>query len=40
VLAAFGPEAVAEPQEVFFPDRIQHFDQRALDDLVLQRGYA
>ena len=40
VLAAPGPEPVAEPQEIFLPDRIQHFYQRALDDLVLQRRYA
>jgi hypothetical protein len=40
VLATPWPEHVAEPQEVFLPDRGQHFDQRALDNLVLQRGYA
>ena len=37
VLAASRPEPVAEPQEVFLPDRVQHFHQCALDDLVLQR---
>ena len=40
VLAASRPEAVAEPQKVCFPDRVQHLDHRALDDLVLQRGNA
>jgi hypothetical protein len=39
VLTAFRSEAIAEPQEIFLPDRVQHFDQRALDDLVLQRCY-
>jgi hypothetical protein len=39
MLSAPRPEPVAEPEEIFLPDRIQHFDQRALDDLVLQRGY-
>jgi hypothetical protein len=37
VLAASRPKAVAEPQEVLLPDRIQHLDHRALNDLVLQR---
>jgi transposase len=37
MLAATGAEAVAEVQEVFLPDGVQHLDQRALDDLVLQR---
>src|SRR2546430_2649392 len=37
VLAAPRPKAVAEPQKVCFPDRVQHLDHRALDDLVLQR---
>ena len=37
MLATPGPEPVAEPQEVFLPDRVQHFHQRPLDDLVLQR---
>jgi len=36
VLAAPRPEAVAEPQEVCFPDCVQHLDHRALDDLILQ----
>jgi len=40
VLATPRPEPVAEPQEIFLPDRIQHFHQRALDNLVLQRRYA
>jgi hypothetical protein len=40
VLATPWPESVAEPQEVFLPDRVQYFDQRTLDNLVLQRGYA
>jgi hypothetical protein len=39
-LVASGAEAVAEAQEVFLPDGVQHFDQRALDDLVFQRGDA
>ena len=33
-------EAIAEPQEVPFPDRVQHLDHGTLDDLVLQRGDA
>src|SRR4029077_16960162 len=37
MLATPRSEAVAEPQEVFLPDRVQHLDHRALDDLVLQR---
>jgi hypothetical protein len=37
MLAASGSEAVREPEEVFLVDRVQHLDQRALDDLVLQR---
>ena len=40
VLSTPRPEPVAEPQENFLPDRIQHFYQRALDNLVLQRRYA
>ncbi len=35
VLAASRPEPVAEPEEVFLVDRVQYFDQRTLDDLVL-----
>src|SRR5271166_2863156 len=37
MLASPRPEPVAEPQEVCLPDRVQHFHQCALDDLVLQR---
>jgi hypothetical protein len=37
VLAASHPEPVAEPKEVLLPNRVQHFHQRTLDDLVLQR---
>jgi len=37
VRAAPRPEPVAEPEEGLLVDRIQHFDHRALDDLVLQR---
>jgi len=37
MLATPRLEPVAEPQEVFFPDRIQHFNQCALDYLVFQR---
>src|SRR5271166_1945427 len=29
-----------EPEEIFLVDRVQHLDQRALDNLVLQRGDA
>lgn len=37
MLAPPWSEAVAEPEEVFLVDRVQHLDQRALDDLILQR---
>jgi hypothetical protein len=37
VLAAPGAESVTEPQEVLFPDRVQHFHQCTPDDFVLQR---
>jgi hypothetical protein len=37
VLTAPRPEPVAEPQEVLFPDCVQHFHQRTLDYLVFQR---
>ena len=40
MLATPRPEPVAEPEEVLLPDRVQHFDQRALDYLVLQRRNA
>ena len=40
VLAASRPEAVGEPEEVFLVDRVEHFHQRALDDLVFQRRNA
>ena len=40
VLATPRPEPVAEPEEVFLPDRVQHFGHRALDHLVLHRGNA
>src|ERR1700689_2689451 len=37
VLATSRSKSVAKPEEVFLPYRVQHFYQRALDDLVLQR---
>ena len=37
VLATPGPEAIREPKEVFFVDRIQHLRRGPLDDLVFQR---
>jgi len=37
VRAAAGPESVAEPEEVFLVDGIQHRCRGPLDDLVLQR---
>src|SRR5260221_9934400 len=37
MLATPRPKPIAEPQELFFPDGIQYFHQRALDDLVFQR---
>src|SRR4051812_41213722 len=40
VLAASGPEPVAEPQELLLVDRGEEVDPRLLDDLVLQRGDA
>jgi hypothetical protein len=36
VLAAFGPESVREPEEVFLVDRVQHGDRGSLDDSILQ----
>jgi site-specific DNA recombinase len=38
VLAALGAEPVAEPEEVFLVDGVQHREHRLLDDLVLQGG--
>jgi hypothetical protein len=40
MLAAPRPEPVAEPEEVFLIDGIQHLGHGPLDDLVLQRRYA
>ena len=40
MLAASGAEPIRESEEILLVDRIQHLDQRALDDLVLQRGDA
>src|SRR5271157_6497476 len=40
MLAASGTKAVTEPEEVLLVDRVQHLDERTLDDLVLQRGDA
>ena len=40
MLAASRPEPVAEPEEVFLVDGIQHLGHGPLDDLVLQRRYA
>jgi len=40
MLAASRPEPVAEPQEVFLPDGVQHFHQRTLDNFIFQRGDA
>ncbi len=34
--SASGPEPVREPEEVFLVDRVQHHNDGALDDLVLQ----
>ena len=34
---ASRPEPVREPEEILLVDRVQHLDQRTLDDLVLQR---
>src|SRR2546430_11229772 len=36
VRAAAGPESVAEPEEVFLVDGIQHRSGRSLDDLVFE----
>jgi len=38
VLAALWAEPVREAEEVLLVDRVQHLDDRALDDLVLHRG--
>src|SRR5207244_227315 len=35
--AAPRPEPVREPEEILLVDRVQHLDNRTLDDLVLQR---
>ena len=40
MLAASGAKSVTEPEEILLVDRVQHLDQRALDNLVLQRGNA
>src|SRR5206468_9781310 len=37
VRPAAGPEPIAESEEVFLVDRVQHRDRRPLDNLVLQR---
>jgi hypothetical protein len=37
VLAASGPESVGKSEKILLVDRVQHLDDRALDDLVLQR---
>jgi hypothetical protein len=34
---ASGPEPIREPEEIFLVDRVQHLNNRTLDDLVLQR---
>ena len=36
MLAAFGPESIREPEEIFLVDRVQHHDRRPLDDFVFQ----
>jgi hypothetical protein len=33
-----GPEPIREAEEVLLVDGVQHLDERALEDLVLQRG--
>jgi site-specific DNA recombinase len=40
VLTALRPKAVRESEEVLLVNRVQHFDHRTLDDLILQRGNA
>ncbi len=40
VLAAPRPEPIREPEEVLLVDRVQHLDERPLDDLILQRRNA
>src|SRR4029077_12368462 len=37
VLASSRTEAIREPEEFWFVYRVQHFNQRSLDDFVLQR---
>jgi hypothetical protein len=37
VLAALRPEAIAEPEELFLVNAVQHRDGRSLDDLVFER---
>ncbi len=39
MLATPWPKSIAEPEEVFLPYRVQHFYQRALDNLVLKRRH-
>ncbi len=36
--SASGPEPVREPEEVLLVDRVQHHNDRALDDLVFERS--
>ena len=38
VLPPPGPEPVGEAEEVFLVDRVEHSNQRTLNDFVLQRG--
>ncbi|KVU25200.1 hypothetical protein WK65_14705 [Burkholderia ubonensis] len=38
MLTAPGPKPVREAEKIFLVDRVQHFDHRTLDDLVLQRS--
>src|SRR6266853_3143718 len=40
VLASPGPEPIGEFEKIRFVDSVQHFDRRALNDLVFQHGHS
>ena len=39
VLTALRPEAIAEPEELFLVNAVQHRNGRSLDDLVFERRH-
>jgi hypothetical protein len=40
MLAASGAKPIREPDEILLVDRVQHLDDRSLDDLVFQRRHS